>query len=109
MIRKSFSISDVHYAKAVQHIEDLLIDIDTRLADGRGSILGGAVINYTDIAFAAISGLWLQPESYGGGKADAARIERDAVPGAMRTDIERWIEDHPETTAYIGRLYAGER
>jgi len=109
LIRRSFSITDDHYARAARNIEALLSDIDTRLADGRGSILGGDTSNYTDIAFAAISGLWLQPEGYGGGRADAARIDRDRVPGPMREEVQRWIEDHAQSVAFIERLYATER
>ena len=108
-IRKSFRIDDNHYAKAVHHIEDLLADIDTRLADGRRSILGGDEINYTDLAFAAFSGLWLQPLGYGGTQADGCRIARNRAPSPMRGDIERWIEDYPKASDYIARLYAEER
>ena len=43
-------------------------EIETRLADGRRSILGGDTINYTDITFAAFGGLWLQPGGYAGGQ-----------------------------------------
>ena len=108
-IRKSFSINEEHYAKAVQHIEAMLGDVDTRLADGSQSILGGDDIDYVDITFAAISGLWLQPDGYGGGKADASRIARNRVPAPMRADIERWIEDHPKSAGFIARLYETER
>ena len=27
----------------------------------------------------------------------------------MRADIERWIEDYPKASAFIGELYAAER
>lgn len=108
-IRRAFSITDEHYAKAVQHIDEMLEDIDIRLADGRRSILGDDDINYVDIAFASISGLWLQPDGYGGGKADASRIARNRVPAPMRGDIERWIEDYPKAAAFIARLYEEER
>ena len=109
LVRKGFKINDEHFAKSVLHIEELLSNIDTELADGRRSILGGDTINYTDIAFAAFSGLWMQPAGYGGGMADASRIERDQLPANMRGDIERWIEDYPKATALITRLYAEER
>jgi hypothetical protein len=91
------------------HIEGLLSEIDTTLADGRGSILEGEAINYTDLTFAALSGLWLQPENYGGGKADATRIERGRSPAAMRDDVERWTEDFPNATKFVERLYEEER
>lgn len=109
LVRKGFKINDEHFAKSVLHIEELLSNIDTELADGRRSILGGDTINYTDIAFAAFSGLWMQPAGYGGGMAEASRIERDQLPANMRGDIERWIEDYPKATALITRLYAEER
>jgi hypothetical protein len=108
-VRRSFSITEQHYAKAVEHIDHLLGDIDTRLADGRKSILGGNDINYVDITFAAISGLWLQPDNYGGGMADASRVARNKLPGPMRDDIERWIHDHPRATGFIVRMYEKER
>ena len=109
LIRRSFRIDKHHYTKAAHHIEELLADIDTRLADGRKSILGGDTINYTDIAFAALSGPWLMPKGYGGGMADACRIERNEAPGGMRAEIERWVEDYPKAATFVERLYAEER
>jgi hypothetical protein len=109
LVRQSFAISDERFAKAVSHIDELLSSIDTQLADGRASVLGGDRLNFTDFAFAALSGLWLQPDGYGGGKADASRIDREQAPAEMRADIERWIEDYPKATAMIHRLYAEER
>lgn len=109
LIRRSFRIDKDHYTKAAHHIEELLADIDTRLADGRKSILGGDTINYTDIAFAAQSGPWLMPKGYGGGRADACRIERTEAPDGMKAEIERWVEDYPKATTFIERLYAEER
>lgn len=109
LIRRSFSISDGHYAKAVLYVDELLGGIDVQLADGRQSILGGDTINYTDIAFAAFSGLWMQAEGYGGGKAEESRIEHERMPAEMRADIERWLEDYPKATTLVTRLYAEER
>jgi glutathione S-transferase len=108
-IRKTFSITDEHFAKAVEHIDHMLADIDTRLADGRCSILGGDTPDFVDIAFASMSGLWLQPPNYGGGKAEASRLARNRLPAPMQDDIERWIEDHPKASAFVARLYAEER
>ena len=87
----------------------MLGDIDTQLADGRQSILGGDKINYVDLTFAAISGLWLQPDNYGGGMADASRVARNKLPAPMREDIERWIEDYPRAASFVARLYEQER
>jgi glutathione S-transferase len=89
----------------VEHVSTLLAEVDSLLEDGRKSILGGDKINYSDIAFAAIMGLWMQPEGYGGGKADTVRIERDRVPAAMRNDIEKWEADYPRACAFIEALY----
>lgn len=109
LIRRSFRINEPNYAKAVQRIETLLDEIDTRLADGRSSILGGSQLNFTDLAFAALSAAWLQPDGYGGGAAEDTRLDRSRLPDRMRADIERWIEDYPRAIAFIERLYADER
>lgn len=105
MIRGSFSISDRRYGKAVEGIDALLADAEQRLADGRGSLLGGQVINFTDIAFAAVNGLWMQPAGYGGGKADDVRIDKARAPGRMRADIERWERLYPRAAAFVSTLY----
>jgi glutathione S-transferase len=105
MIRLTFKINDTHFAKSVARIEDLLADINADLNDGRKSLLGGDEVNYTDLAFAAFTGLWLMPEGYGGGKADDVRIERSRAPAAMRADIERWIAAFPQAASWVERLY----
>ena len=109
LIRRAFQISTTHHARAVEHIDTLLAEVEALLEDGRKSILGGDVINYSDITFAAIMGLWLQPEAYGGGKADTVRIERTETPVAMRAEIERWSEQYPRATMFIERMYQEER
>jgi hypothetical protein len=108
-LRFALSISEERYNSASQHIEVLLGDVDTRLADGRLSILGGNDLNYVDITFAAIMGLWVQPDNYGAGAADATRVARNQLPTPMRADVERWSEDYPRATAFVGRLYEQER
>lgn len=109
MIRFSFKINDTNYAKAVARIEQLVGEVNTSLADGRTSILGGTDLNYTDLAFGAFTGLWLMPEGYGGGKADAVRVERDKAPAAMRADIERWVEAYPRAVAFVETLYENRK
>ena len=109
LIRRSFAISAEHYEKSVLHIEELLASMEMQLADGRSSILGGDAINYTDIAFAGLTGLWMQADGYGGGKADANRIETEDMPPKMREDVERWLEDYPKVAAFVARLYTEER
>ena len=105
LIRFSFRINEANVARAVTRIEELLGTVNTDLEDGRASVLGGAEHNYTDYAFAAFTGLWLMPEGYGGGKADATRIERDEAPAAMRADIERWVDAYPAAVNYVEALY----
>jgi hypothetical protein len=107
LMRRAFRINETNYRRNRDHIDTQLAEAEAALADGRHSILGGDVVNYTDLAFAAIHGLWLQPEGYGGGAG--IRIERDSVPEAMREDIDRWIENYPTTTRFIEVLYASER
>ena len=109
LIRLSFKINDSNYGRSVERIERILGDANERLADGRKSLLGGAETNYTDLAFAAFTGLWLMPNAYGGGKADAVRIERDRVPAGMRADIERWLDAFPRAASYVESLYEGRQ
>ena len=105
LIRFSFKTSDTGYARAVARIEKTVGDVEEKLADGRESLLGGKEANFTDIAFAAYSGLWLWPDGYGGGRADAVRFARDRAPEAMRGDMERWDEMFPRAAEWVGRLY----
>ena len=108
-LRRTFRIDDAHYAKAVEHVDQLLADIEARLPDGESYLLGGDKPSYVDITFAAISGLWQQPDNYGGGQAEDCRVAHDALPEAMREDVERWRQAYPAATAFIERLYAEER
>ncbi len=109
LIRRSFGITPSRHAKAVDHVAALLADAEAKLADGRKSILGGNTINFSDIAFASIMGLWLQPNGYGGGAADEVRIERERFPARMQEEIETWSKDYPLVTGFIERLYESER
>lgn len=105
LIRKSFRITDANYAKAVGHIEALLGDTEALLEDGRGSLLGGDEVNYTDLQFASFTGLWLMPRGYGGGRAEGVRIERARAPIGMRADIKRWENTYPRVVEYVESLY----
>lgn len=107
LIRRSFRITPDSYEKACNRIEQMLAEGETALADGRASILGGDALNYTDYSFAALTGAWLMPEGYGGGKAENVRIERGSAPNPMRADIERWLDQYPLTVAWVQRLYTG--
>ena len=105
LIRKAFRISPARHAKAVEHLDALMDDVEQLLEDGRGSILGGDAANFTDYAYAAIMGLWLQPEGYGGGRAEHVHIAREEYPPAMAKEIERWTGRYPLGVAFIQSLY----
>ena len=109
MIRKSFRISSKRHAKAIEHVNDLLAGVEERLADGRRSILGGDEINFSDIAFAAIMGLWAMPPQFGGGKADAVRVDIGECSEAMQEEVAAWKSGYPKSAAFIERLYEEHR
>lgn len=109
LIRKSFRITEGNYRKAVERIESCLAGIESMLADGRASLLGGSEINFSDISFAAICGLWLQPQEYGGGQADSVRIAAHDLPPAMQADTARWSQLFPVSTLFVLRLYSEQR
>ena len=109
LIRRSFRITAANAVKAEHHIEELLTEMEAALSDGRTSILGEGVLNFTDFSFAAMTGLWLQPAAYGGGKAEYVLVARDNLPDAMRADIKRWCEDYPRTVSWVEHLYEHER
>lgn len=109
LLRKAFNITDAHYAKSVQHIESILAETESLLADGRISILGDDSTNYVDITFASFSALWLLPPEFGREKADGVRVDRQRASVAMKADIERWIESYPLASGFVTRLYQTER
>lgn len=109
LIRKSFHITPGNFEKSVGHLEVLLAEVESLLDDGRRSILAGNELNYTDFAFCAIMGLWLQPAGYGGGKADTVRIDPERRPHRMAEQIDSWVEKYPRVTAYIEQLYREQR
>ncbi|NIM69869.1 MAG: hypothetical protein GTN86_11820 [Xanthomonadales bacterium] len=109
LIRHAFRISPRSHARAVEKIAALLADVEGRLQRSPQALLGGEAIDYTDLAYAAFTGLWLQPERYGGGKATATRLPREELPPAMRAEIEAWIANYPRAVAHVERLYREQR
>ena len=108
-LRRAFAIDARHYAKAVEHVERILRDVENQLEDGRTTLGGEGAPTFVDLTYAALSGLWLQPAGYGGGRAEDCLIRRDALPPPMQADIEAWIENYPKATQLIETLYANER
>jgi len=109
LIRRAFRITTARYQTALQRMDGMLSRSESLLADQRPSLLGGTDLNYTDITFAAINGLWLWPDAYGGGQADAVRIPEQQQPEAMRADVARWRSQYPLSTAFVEQLYRQER
>lgn len=108
-LRKAFRLTKGHYEKAKSRIEALLADVEQRLEAGQTTLLGQAELDYVDIAFASMTGLWLQPKNYGGGAADEVMLARAQLPPDMRADVEAWIAGYPRTERYVQRLYAEHR
>ncbi len=109
LIRRAFRISEARYVKAVENIENLLAEAEEKLAGGGRCLLGAGEPDFTDLQFAAMSGLWLMPPEYGGGKADAVRIEKEAAPPAMRAEIDRWSGAYPAAVSHVATLYREHR
>ncbi len=109
LIRQAFRITPARKERAVEHLSALLAEAEKNLADGRRSLLGGEQLNYTDITFAAIMGLWAQPGGFGGGKADAVRVPLADCPPEMQAEVAAWRETYPAASAFIDRLYAEHR
>lgn len=108
-LRKALQISDAHYEKVVEKIETVLADVESRLDDGRRSILGGDDTDYIDITFASLTALWVQPEQFAAGSVPGARIDRANYPIQMGVDVERWNDQYPLAVALVERLYREER
>lgn len=109
LVTRSFRITPANFERSRAHIDDFLADIDATLEDGRASILGEDGLNFTDFAFAAMTGLWLQPQGYSGSKVRFDVPERTRLPQTMCADVERWSEKYPHATQWVERLYAQER
>ena len=108
-LRRVFEISNKHYAVAVERIETFLQEIENQLGADQSSILSGDAVDYVDISFSAISAVWLLPDGFAAGKADEVRIADDDIPPPMRSDIDRWRSDYPNSAAFVERLYTQER
>lgn len=105
LIRRAFRISDRNHQRAIGHLEKLMGEVETLLADGRRSILGGDEPNFSDFSYASIMGLWLQPTAYGGGLAENVKVPREEFPQPMQQEIENWIDRFPRNVAFIEELY----
>jgi hypothetical protein len=108
-LRRAFQLSESSHRGAVERIEAFLDDTESRLSDGRRSLLGRDAVDYVDISLASISALWLQPEEFGAGKADSIRVALDRFPPEVIAQVGRWTEQYPVTVAFVRALYRSER
>ncbi len=81
LISRSFRLSPRAHQKVLANIEACLTSMEERLSDGRQTLLGGNDSSFVDITLAALSGLWLMPSQYGGGRAEGVRAGIDDVAG----------------------------
>lgn len=109
LIGRAFRVGPASYERARSDIEELLGDVERRLGENGSlnSILGEEVPNYTDFAFAALSSVWALPPNMGGGNEPLLDI--DALPEAMRRDIEDFRNRFPAASAFVDQLYREHR
>jgi len=109
LISRAFRLSPRAHKKVLVNINACLTKMEERLGDGRRTLLGGDETSFVDITLAALSGLWLMPPQYGGGRAEGVRVGADALPADMIADGRRWKGQFPLVAAHIERLYREER
>jgi glutathione S-transferase len=108
LIARAFRLSGPRYEQAVARIDAFLDELEQRLEGGRQALLGDA-LSYVDFSAAALSGPWLWPPGFGGGKSDAVAPGLAGVPADMQADIDRWRARYPHFTAFVEQLYTRER
>ena len=108
-IKKAFHLTPKHFDKASARIEELLADVESRLEQGNEYLLGGDQPDFVDFSFAAMTGLWLRPDGFGGGAADEVVLTRDQLPDDARENVERWMAAYPKTAQYVQNLFNDHR
>lgn len=108
LMKRAFRLSPGHYESAKGKILELLTDVDTRLHGDAASILGEAMPNYTDFAFAALSSPWIMPRNFAG-LARPYDLDYPDLPDGMRADVDEFRAAAPAAVAFIEKLYASER
>lgn len=109
LVRRAFRISPASHVQTVERMERALDAFEQRLGERAGYLDGGSEPDFTDIAFAAINSLWLQPAGFGGGAADGVRLATENLPQGMLEEITRWRQQYPAVVAHVERLYREER
>ncbi len=105
LIRRAFGIRPGRHQKTVEKTEAFLQSVEDRLADGRLYLLGGEQPGFVDIAFAAMSGLWVRPELFALEAGDAVRAVDERFSDECRAESERWASRFPLATAHVHGMY----
>ena len=109
LMRRVFRLRPGSHEKTVKRIEEFLGELEQLLGDGRGTLLGGKEISFVDISLASLSGLWLNPPKYGGGRAEGTRPNAADYPESMATEMAAWRQKFPRVTDFVEKLYRQER
>ncbi len=108
LMRRAFRLTPGSHARTVAKSEEFLQRMEDRLADGRSTLLGEEP-GYVDITLAALSGVWVWPRQYGGGRASAVRPKDDDYPESMQIEALRWKQRYPRVHEFVVNLYAAQR
>jgi glutathione S-transferase len=109
LMRRAFRLSPGARQRVLANIQGCLQTMEERLGDGRANLLGGEESSFVDLTLASLSGLWIVPPEYGGGRAEGVRADLAALPDGMLADRQRWLDDYPRVSALVQRLYREER
>jgi hypothetical protein len=107
-MKRAFRLNPGHYKSAKGKILELLQDVDAMLNDEAASILGDAMPNYTDFAFAALSSPWIMPQNFAG-LATPYDLDYAELPAGMQADVDEFRAAAPAAVVFIEKLYAEQR
>lgn len=106
---RAFQLDDAGHERNKKKIEALHERLEALLKEDARSLLGGRQRSFVDYAAAALSALWIMPDEYGGGRAEAVRFDTMTLPSGMTEEISAWRDENPNLTAFVERLYRVER
>ncbi len=107
-MRRALSVTEAETRAGIAKVEAFLAEMEERLADGCKSLLGGER-SFVDLSFAALSGIWLVHDAYGGGRTRAYQFAPEDHPAEIRRQVALWRERFPRVVRFVEDLYASER